>query len=104
MVSAPSPTGRRQIVRKINQPSSLGSNQVSFNLSLMQMPIPDSDSSGRNQSNHLANSAKNHTKLLGSNPVFKNLGSFTKATLGMSRDNSEKKVLPNFMSRDNSTK
>ena len=49
-------------MRKINQPSSLGSNQVSFNLSLMQMPIPDSDSSGRNQSNHVANSAKNHPK------------------------------------------
>ena len=105
MVSAPSPTGRRQIVRKINQPSSLGASQPSFNLSLMAMPLPDSESSGGHQSSKFANSAKANNKLLGNNPAFKNLGSFTKATLGMSRDNSEKRtLLPNFMSRDNSTR
>ena len=68
------------------------------------MPIPDSESSGGQQSTKFANSAK-ACKLLGNNPAFKNLGSFTKATLGMSRDNSEKRTnLPNFMSRDNSTR
>lgn len=69
------------------------------------MPLPDSESSGKNKNSQFVHSQKNTPKLLGANPTFKNLGSFTKATLGMSRDNSEKRVgLPNLMSRDNSTK
>lgn len=116
MVSQPSPTGRRQIVRKVNAPSSLGSHQPSFNLSMMQLPVPDDMISAKSNSafgKSVAGSSKAANSTTFNNKIkanqrrdkdLKNLGSFARAALpNMSRDNSEKRgALPNFMSRGNS--
>ena len=64
IISAPSPFNKRQTVRKVNAPSSLGSmsQAASFNLKMMQNPLAAGSSKHSHKSQHeLSRSGENNT-------------------------------------------